>query len=78
MTNYPIVPGRGLVTKTAKELRLDYLQNLGLGLESVSQVGLQSDDIKIIQPIRSLGNHEIELNPYEGIVDKINIIVKKN
>ncbi|MBL58027.1 MAG: hypothetical protein CMP61_12645 [Flavobacteriales bacterium] len=46
MTNYPIVPGRGLVTKTAKELRLDYLQNLGLGLESVSQIGLQSDDIK--------------------------------
>ena len=46
MTDYPIVPGRGLVTSTAKELRLDYLQDLGLGLDEVSQVGLRADDIK--------------------------------
>ena len=45
---------------------------------SNNNIKVQSDDIKIIEPIRSLGNHEIELNPYEGIVDNINIIVKKN
>ena len=45
---------------------------------NTNDIKVRSDDIKIIQPIRSLGNHEIELNPYEGIVDKINIIVKKN
>ena len=43
-----------------------------------NSIKVLSDDIKINQPIRSLGNHEIELNPYEGIIDNINIIVKKN
>ncbi len=43
-----------------------------------NDIKVKSDDIKIKQPIRSLGNHEIELNPYEGITDNINIIVKKN
>ena len=43
-----------------------------------NNIKVQSDDIKIINPIRSLGNHEIELNPYEGVIDKIEIKVKKN
>lgn len=30
MTNYPIVPGRGLNTKDAKQYRLDYLHELGI------------------------------------------------
>jgi len=37
-----------------------------------------SDDLKINKSIRSLGEHEIELNPYEGIVGNIKILVKKN
>jgi len=37
-----------------------------------------ADDIKIVQPIRSLGEHQIEINPYEGIEESINIIVNKN
>ena len=45
---------------------------------NTNDIKVRSDDIKIIHPIRSLGNHVIELNPYEGIVDNINIIVKKN
>ena len=43
-----------------------------------NNIKVQSDDIKIINPIRSLGNHEIELNPYEGVIEKIEIKVKKN
>ena len=37
-----------------------------------------SDDIKLIEPIRTLGEHTIEINPYEGISETITIIVKKN
>ena len=43
-----------------------------------NNIKVQSDDIKIINPIRSLGNHEIEINPYEGVIEKIEIKVKKN
>ena len=39
---------------------------------------LLSDDIKILQAIKSLGVHIIEINPYEGIEESINIFVKKN
>ena len=41
-------------------------------------IKLLSDDIKIVEPIRSLGEHLIEVNPYEGITEKIKVIVKKN
>ena len=41
-------------------------------------IKLLSDDIKILEPIRSLGEHLIEVNPYEGITEKIKVIVKKN
>ena len=40
-------------------------------------IKLLSDDIKIIQPIKSLGEHIIEVNPYEGLIEKIKVFVKK-
>ena len=42
------------------------------------EIKILADDIKIILPIRSLGEHKIEINPYEGIVETINIFVNKN
>jgi len=39
---------------------------------------LQSDDIKIIQPIKSLGEHKIEINPYVDLIEEIKVFVKKN
>ena len=44
---------------------------------SEKDIKLLSDDIKIIQPIRSLGVHNIEINPYEGLIEKIKVFVKK-
>ena len=38
---------------------------------------LLSDDIKILQTIKSLGEHTIEINPYEGLIEKIKVFVKK-
>ena len=38
---------------------------------------LLSDDIKILQTIKSLGEHAIEINPYEGLIEKIKVFVKK-
>tara|TARA_Y100001970_G_scaffold250936_1_gene323216 strand:- start:401 stop:844 length:444 start_codon:yes stop_codon:yes gene_type:complete len=37
-----------------------------------------SDDLKIIQPIRSVGEHLVEINPYEGITEQIKIVIKKS
>ena len=42
------------------------------------EIKILADDIKIILPIRSLGEHKIEINPYECIEDIINIFVNKN
>ena len=42
------------------------------------EIKILADDIKIILPIRSLGEHQIEINPYEGIEEFINISVNKN
>ena len=42
------------------------------------EIKILADDIKIPQPIRSLGEHQIEINPYEGIEDSINVFVNKN
>ena len=42
------------------------------------EIKIPADDIKITLPIRSLGKHQIEINPYEGIVEYINISVNKN
>ena len=40
-------------------------------------IKLLSDDIKILQTIKSLGEHIIEINPYEELVEKIKVFVKK-
>ena len=41
-------------------------------------IKLLSDDIKIIQPIKSLGEHKIEINPYMDLIEEIKVFVKKN
>ena len=38
---------------------------------------LFSDDIKIIQTIKTLGDHLIEISPYEGIIERLKVKVKK-
>jgi len=43
-----------------------------------NNIKIHADDIKIIQPIRSLGEHQIEINPYEGIEANIKIVVNIN
>ena len=40
-------------------------------------IRLLSDDIKVLQTIKSLGEHIIEINPYEGLIEKIKVFVKK-
>ena len=42
------------------------------------EIKILADDLKILQPIRSLGEHMVEINPYEDLVEQIKIIVKKN
>ena len=37
-----------------------------------------SDDIKITNSIRSLGEHTIEITPYEDLTAELKILVKKN
>ena len=44
---------------------------------SEKDIKLLSDDIKIVDPIRSLGSHIVEINPYEGLIEKIKVFVKK-
>ena len=40
-------------------------------------IRLLSDDIKLLQTIKSLGEHIIEVNPYEGLIEKFKVFVKK-
>ena len=40
-------------------------------------IKLISDDIKITQTIRNLGEHEIEVSPYEGLTEKVKIFISK-
>ena len=42
---------------------------------SEKNINLLSDDIKIINSIRSLGEHTISVNPYVGIESNIKILV---
>jgi len=42
------------------------------------EIKLHSDDIIINEPIRSLGEHNILINPYVDISETIKIIVNKN
>ena len=41
-------------------------------------IKLLSDDIKITQPIKSLGDHKIVINPYVDLIEEIKVFVKKN
>ena len=40
-------------------------------------IKILSDDIKITQPIRSLGVHIIEISPYDSLKEEIKVFVKK-
>tara|TARA_A100001011_G_scaffold151237_1_gene159646 strand:- start:3940 stop:4383 length:444 start_codon:yes stop_codon:yes gene_type:complete len=54
----------------SKKEILDYLLS--------NNVKVKSDDLIIRQPIKALGEHEIEINPYIDIVEVFKLIVKKN
>ena len=57
----------GSITK--KEI-LDYLAD--------KNIKVKSDDILIKKPIKSIGEHKIEINPYENILEEVFITVNKN
>lgn len=40
-------------------------------------IQILSDDIKILKTIRSIGEHNIEINPYEGITAELKVLVSK-
>ena len=54
----------------SKKEILDYLAD--------KNIKVKSDDILIKNPIKSIGEHKIQINPYENILEEINIIVNKN
>ena len=41
------------------------------------KITLFSDDVKIIKNIRTLGEHLIEISPYEGLIEQVKVTVKK-
>ena len=41
-------------------------------------INIISDDIQIIEPIKSIGIHKVFINPYEGIKEEIAVQVKKS
>ena len=43
-----------------------------------NQINIHSDDIIITEQIRSIGDHEILVNPYTDIQETIKVIVLKN
>tara|TARA_B100000575_G_C23121150_1_gene648860 strand:+ start:1108 stop:1551 length:444 start_codon:yes stop_codon:yes gene_type:complete len=54
----------------SKKEIIDYLSD--------NKLKVQSDDIIIKNQIKSIGEHTIEINPYENILEELLIIVKKN
>ena len=54
----------------SKKEIIDYLNN--------NNIKLKSDDLLIKKPIKSIGEHTIEINPFVDIVEEINITVHKN
>ncbi len=44
----------------------------------INNLKVRSDDIVIKNQIKSIGEHTIEINPYEGVVEEFVIIVNKN
>ena len=54
----------------SKKEILDFLLN--------KNIKVKSDDILIKNQIKSIGEHKIQINPYEDINEELSIIVKKN
>jgi|TARA_X000000950_G_scaffold157012_1_gene192582 large subunit ribosomal protein L9 len=54
----------------SKKEIIDFLQD--------NNLKVKSDDIIIKNQIKSIGEHFIEINPYEGINDEFLVIVNKN
>ena len=59
-----------LYGSVSKKEILNFLETKG--------ISILSDEIKIIDPIRSLGEHLIEISPYVDLVEKVKVSVKKN
>ena len=53
----------------SKKEILDFLMN--------KDIKVKSDDLIIKNPIKSIGEHEIEINPYENITEIFSIMVNK-
>ena len=54
----------------SKKEIIDYLQE--------KKLKVKSDDLIIKNQIKSIGEHRVEINPYENIIEEISIIVNKN
>ncbi len=54
----------------SKKEILDFLQD--------KNIKVKSDDLIIKNQIKSLGEHKIEVNPYENIIEEFSITVNKN
>ena len=54
----------------SKKEVMEYLQD--------NDIKIKSDDLLIRKQIRSIGEHKIEINPYENISTEISIFVEKN
>ncbi len=54
----------------SKKEILDYLNK--------KDIKVKSDDLLIKNQIRSIGEHKVEINPYEGVTEEISILVNKN
>tara|TARA_B100000989_G_scaffold288342_1_gene258950 strand:- start:1553 stop:1996 length:444 start_codon:yes stop_codon:yes gene_type:complete len=54
----------------SKKEILDFLQD--------KNIKVKSDDLIIKNQIKSLGEHKIEVNPYEKIIEEFSITVNKN
>ena len=59
-----------LYGSVSKKEILNFLENSG--------ISILSDEIKIIEPIRTLGEHFIEISPYVDLVEKVKVSVKKS
>jgi hydroxymethylglutaryl-CoA reductase (NADPH) len=45
MENYPIVPGRGLISEDATGLRLEYVRGQGYVVDAISEVGIETHQL---------------------------------
>ena len=54
----------------SKKEIIDFLQD--------NNLKVKSDDIIIKNQIKSIGEHFIEINPYEGIIEEFTVTVNKN